>query len=232
MGADYRSLGGYEQGVFRDRVDAGDRLAEELARLDLYRPVVLGLARGGVEVASRVAARLLAPLDVLVVRKIGHPEQPELGLGAVSEGGIEVIDERAARLLDVSKTQLESIASVERHELERRVAAYRDGRRMIDVAGRTAVLVDDGIATGMTMRAAVATGRAKKAGRVVVAAPVGSPDIVNALRAIADVVCVETPTSLGAVGAWYQSFEQLTDGDVVRALGQVLGGHPGEEWQG
>jgi putative phosphoribosyl transferase len=209
---------GYQSEVFRDRLEAGDRLGEALVRLALNDPVVLGLARGGVEIASRLAWRLDAALEVLVVRKIGHPQQPELGIGALSEGGVVIVDERAAHMLGVSTSELERVELAERQELERRVRAYRRGRPMIDLVDRTAVLVDDGIATGVTMRAAVATARAAGATRVVVAAPVGAAEIVESLRALAEVFCVETPNDLSAVGAWYESFPQLSDEDVLRCL--------------
>ncbi|HEY8217842.1 MAG TPA: phosphoribosyltransferase family protein, partial [Acidimicrobiia bacterium] len=180
--------------MFRDRRDAGARLAERLEHLRAESPVVLGLPRGGVPVAYEVATRLGAPLDVIVVRKLGVPFQPELGMGAVGEDGVIVLNDDVLRLARVRDDELARIEARERQEVERRARRFRGGRPRVDVTQRTAVIVDDGIATGGSARAALRVARAQGARRVVLAVPVGSPDTVAEMRQEADeVVCVETP---------------------------------------
>jgi putative phosphoribosyl transferase len=205
--------------LFRDRRDAGARLAEQLEHLRAEEPVVLGLPRGGVPVAFEVASRLGAPLDVIVVRKLGVPVQPELGMGAVGEDGAIVLNDDVVRLARVSGDELDRIAARERSEVERRAERYRGGRPRVDVRGRTAVVVDDGIATGGSARAALQVVRAQGARRAVLGVPVGSPDTIAAMRAEADeVVCVETPFGFMAVGQAYANFSQTTDDEVVELL--------------
>jgi putative phosphoribosyl transferase len=205
--------------VFRDRRDAGEQLAERVAHLDLHDPVVLALPRGGVPVAAPIAERLGAPLDVLVVRKVGVPGHEELGLGAVSEGGKVVIDEGVSHATGVSADRFEELAEVELEELRRRVHAYRGDRELPDLAGRDVVLVDDGIATGGTVRAALLAVRDRAAHRVVVVAPVGAGDSVAHLEEVADqVICLRTPIGFTAVGLEYERFDQTTDDEVVELL--------------
>ena len=205
---------------FRNRTEAGRLLAERLrgdyaGRDDV---VVLGLPRGGVPVAFEVAEALGAPLDVFVVRKLGVPGHEELALGAIATGGTRVLNERLVEALDLPPEWLEAIDAKERRELERRERTYREGRPPPDLAGRTVILVDDGLATGSTMWAAVQAVREEDPARVVVAVPVAEPDVCDALGTAADdVVCVSTPKPLGAVGAWYDDFEQTSD-EEVRAL--------------
>lgn len=204
---------------FRDRIEAGQRLSEAVADLDLDRPVVLGLPRGGVPVAREVARRLDAPLDVVVVRKVGAPRNPEYALGALGEGDVEVLDADAMRQLGVSRSDLEDTIAAERTELERRLHRYRGDRRGVDVEDRTVVLVDDGIATGRTAAAAAQVLRARGANRVVLAVPVGPPQAVATMRELFDdVLILLTPTGFMAVGAWYDVFDQTTDDEVVRQL--------------
>lgn len=211
--------------TFTDRADAGRRLGAALAHLAGPGTVVLGLPRGGVPVAAEVAAALGAPLDVVVVRKLGVPGQREYAMGAVGEGGVRVVDEETVRRSRVTPDQLAAVEAAERAELDRRVAAYRGGRPALPVQGRVAILVDDGIATGATVRAACHVVRSQGAARIVVAAPVAPAAAVAALRALADeVVCVETPERFGAVGQWYADFAETTDADVVAALGNPLPG--------
>ena len=205
---------------FRDRTDAGIRLAEVVARADVGEDVVvLGLPRGGIPVAFEVARRLGAPLDVIVVRKIGVPFQPELAMGAIGEDGVRVENEEVQRAARVSRADLDAVEQRERVELERRARSYRRGRPRVDLAGRCAVIVDDGIATGSTAQAACLVARAHGAARVVLAAPVASQASVLALRPECDdMLWVETPEPFFAVGEWYQDFSQTSDDEVVRLL--------------
>jgi predicted phosphoribosyltransferase len=206
--------------IFRDRKDAGLQLGKRLRGLRLGRDViVLGLPRGGVPVALEVATALDAPLDVIVVRKIGARFNPELALGAVAFGGVTVYNEELLRDLGVDQDDLEDIRTRECAELERRERAYRGARPMPDLAGKTVVLVDDGIATGATMHAAVAAIRALQPKRVIVAVPTSAVDSVARLEAVADsVIALATPEPYYGVGAWYGEFHQLDDAEVVRCL--------------
>jgi predicted phosphoribosyltransferase len=205
--------------VFRNRTEAGRHLARALGdyagREDL---IVLGLPRGGVPVAAEVARVLGAPLDVLVVRKLGAPGQEELALGAIGEGGVRVLNERLVRDLGLSREAIDRIAAREKSELERRVTAYRGGHEALDVEGKTVIVVDDGVATGATMRAGLQTLRVLGAAKIIAAAPVGAADSVALVENDADeVVVLETPAWFSAVGQWYEDFGQTTD-DEVRAL--------------
>jgi len=206
--------------IFRDRKDAGTELGKRLRGMRLGKEViVLGLPRGGVPVALEVSMALGAPLDVVVVRKIGAPFNPELALGAVAFGGVTVYNEALLRDLGLVEDDLEDIRSRERVELERRERAYRGARPMPDLAGKTVVLVDDGIATGATMLAAVSAIRALHPKRVIVAVPTSAVDSAKRLEGVADrVVALATPEPYFGVGAWYGEFHQLDDAEVVRCL--------------
>ncbi len=206
---------------FRDRLDAGRRLAEALARTDLRIPkvVVVALPRGGVPVAFEVAERLGVPLDVLVVRKLGVPFQPELAMGAIGEGGVLVENHDVLRSAGLGSKDLEQAEQRERPELEHRAALYREGRSRADVRGRCAIVVDDGIATGSSMRAACHVLRALGAARIVVAVPVASRMAVTDLRSECDeLICLEAPDPFFAVGEWYRDFSQTRDDEVISLL--------------
>jgi putative phosphoribosyl transferase len=188
-------------------------------RNDPERIVVLALPRGGVPVASEIAAYLDAPMDVLVTRKIGYPPAPELGVGAIAEGGEPVYDTDLLNRLGLRAADLTGVVESERAELARRVQVYRGGRPPPDVAGRYAIVADDGLATGVTARAALRALRARGADRTVLAVPVGPPSTAEAMRAEADeVVILATPEEFNSVGEWYTSFTQLTDADVLVIL--------------
>jgi len=203
---------------FRDRRDAGHRLAAMLQHLRGDDVVVLGLARGGMAVAAEVAHELKAPLDVLVVRKIGAPGNPEFAVGAIAPGA-RVMDDRVIQMLGVPEPILSLAVEHAATELRDREQRYFARRRPISLAGKTVILVDDGLATGSTAAAAVASVRHQQPRRVIVAVPVGSVEAVAHLQSLADeVVCMAVPSHFSAVGQWYQQFEQLTDGDVLALL--------------
>ncbi|HEY7761630.1 MAG TPA: phosphoribosyltransferase family protein [Actinomycetota bacterium] len=204
--------------VFRDRVDAGRRLANDLAGSVEPPVVVLGVARGGVIVAAEVARALGAPLDVVIPRKLGAPGNPELGIGAVAPG-IRVVDEAGVRMLRVDEGYIEAEAGRQEAEIERRTAAYRQGQPPVDLEGVTAVVVDDGVATGVTAVAALRWARSRGAASVVFAAPVGPQGIERRLAGECDrCVVLLTPRDLQAVGRWYELFDQTTDAQVGEAL--------------
>lgn len=205
---------------FRDRQSAGRELAEALGKLKLSGELlVLGLPRGGVPVAYEVAQALDAPLDVLVVRKIGAPSQPELAIGAIASGGIVVHEPEAASYLDIRERVFQRLVQQERVELERRERAYRGGRPPLQLQGRTVILVDDGLATGTTMLAAVRAARIGGAASVLVAAPVASNEAVALVRPAADQMLVlQTPPYFFAVGEWYEHFDQTSDEEVQALL--------------
>jgi predicted phosphoribosyltransferase len=204
--------------MFADRREAGERLAILLADLADRPTVVLGIPRGGAEVAAVVAEALGAPLDVVVPRKIGAPGNPELGIGAVAEG-VQVLDERLIRTLGVGPAFLEGAIAEQRREIARRVARYRGGRPPAPIAGRTAVVVDDGVATGGTAVAAVRWASAQGATAVVLAVPVAPPEAVRRLRSEADEVrALLTPEYFSSVGQWYADFPQVSDERVVALL--------------
>ncbi|MGN9844013.1 phosphoribosyltransferase family protein [Nonomuraea sp. H19] len=205
--------------MFADRTDAGRRLSARLHHLRDQDVVVLGLPRGGVAVAFEVAQDLRKPLDVILVRKLGVPFQPELGFGAIGEEGVRVINESIIRVAHLDPDDMDRVEEKERAVLQRRAEQVRTGRSKIPLTGRTAVIVDDGIATGSTARAACQVARAQGASRVVLAMPVCPPEAVERLRSDADeVICLETPADLGGIGLWYHDFRQLGDDEVVELL--------------
>lgn len=204
---------------FRDRVDAGRRLASLLEPWRRQSPVVLGLPRGGVPVAAEVARALHAPLDVILVRKLGVPFQPELAMGAIGEGGVRVLDDEMVAMAGVTTEQIRAIESRERLELERRGHRYRGTRPRVSVRDRIAVIVDDGVATGSTARAACQVVRCEGAARVILATPVAPVDWIDRLGDAADeYVAVSVPSRFGAVGHFYADFSPTSDAHVVECL--------------
>ncbi len=209
---------------FHDRAEAGRRLAGQLERFRADAPVILGLPRGGVPVAAEVARVMRAPLDVMVVRKLGVPWHPELGFGAIGEGGVTLLNRDLIDEADVTPEEIRTVIVAEQESLRRRVERYRVGRAPIDLEGRTVILIDDGVATGYTVRAAIEVVRRRGAGKVVVAVPVAPPGIVDDLRKLADeVIVLETHEPFIAVGQFYVEFPQTSDEDVARLLSTVPG---------
>ncbi|HZO63700.1 MAG TPA: phosphoribosyltransferase family protein [Kribbellaceae bacterium] len=209
---------------FSDRADAGRQLADRLARtvVAALGPVVLGLPRGGVPVAAEVAKGLRAPLDVLVIRKVGVPWQPELAVGAVGEGGIRVVNSEIFRSTGLTEAELDGLVARAAAEVEERVRGFRAGRAAVEVAGLDVVLVDDGIATGATMHAAVEVVRARGALTVTVATPVAAVQSLERLRPVADrIVCLLEPSDLRGVGLWYRDFTQTSDSEVAELLSKA-----------
>jgi predicted phosphoribosyltransferase len=205
---------------YADRREAGrilaDRLRDYAGRSDV---VVLGLPRGGIPVAYEVARALKAPLDVYVVRKLGFPGHPEYAMGAIASGGVRVLNDDAIRQLRVAPSEVDAVARAEQIELERRERAYRGARTAVPLEGRVVILVDDGLATGSTMRAAVLAIRRQCPSQIVVAVPVGAHDSCRAMDEIADeVLCARMPEPFRAVGLWYENFDQTTDDEVRRLL--------------
>ena len=216
---------------FRDRREAGRFLARELAAY-ANRPdvIVLALPRGGVPVGDEIAQALHAPLDVFLVRKLGVPGHEEYAMGAIASGGVSVLNEEVVQRLGISPYQIETVAAREQRELERRERAYRGERPPPEVSGRTVILVDDGLATGASMQAAVLALRRLQPARIVVAVPVAAPETCEQLREIADeVVCATTPEPFYAVGLWYEDFSQTSDEEVRALLAQAEEARKGEQ---
>jgi predicted phosphoribosyltransferase len=216
--------------AYADRREAGRELGDLLRQYaDRADVAVLALPRGGVPVAYEVAKALAAPLDVFLVRKLGTPGHRELAMGAIASGGIRVLNEDVVQYLGITREQIDAVAREEQQELERREAAYRRDRPLLPLEGRVVVLVDDGLATGSTMRAAVRAVRQQHPSRVIVAVPVGARETCAELRETADeVVCARTPEPFSAVGQWYLNFDQTTDDEVRTLLAQhsTLTPHP------
>jgi putative phosphoribosyl transferase len=205
--------------MFRNRREAGRAVGERLAEMSFDNVVVLGLPRGGVPVAFEIAQALHAPLDVLLVRKVGVPSQPELAMGAIAEDDVRVVNDRVLRAVGVPDEEFVRVEAAERQELERRALRYRGNRPRVDLAGHTAILVDDGVATGATARAACLVARLHGATRVVFATPVAPPSAVAELSRDADeVIALETPEAFYAIGQFYDDFGQTGDDEVVLLL--------------
>ena len=211
--------------IFRDRQEAGQRLGKLLGRFAAEHPLVLALPRGGVPVAYEVARAIGAPLDVLIVRKIGAPFQPELGVGAVTEGGTMFVDAAMCAALGITRDEIDEIVARERFEIDRRVKRYRAGRPLQALNGKTVILVDDGVATGGTARAAIRALRRLAPGKIVFAVPVASVQAAEVLAREADeLVAVEVPEDLMAIGAWYRDFHQVDNGEVAGWLQRARSG--------
>ncbi len=209
--------------LYKNRTTAGQFLAKELTAY-ANRPdvLVLALPRGGVPVGFEVAKALNAPLDVLVVRKLGVPDQPELAMGAIATGGVRVLNQEIVRSLRLTDTEISQEEAIQRQELERRSRLYRDNRPLPALHGRTVILVDDGLATGATMRAAIMALLPHKVSRIVVAVPVAAPQTCQQLELLADeVICAFTPTHFHSVGLWYENFPQTTDEEVRDLLAKA-----------
>jgi putative phosphoribosyl transferase len=212
---------------FKDRRTAGRFLAEKLRTLsDAPQTIVLALPRGGVPVGFEIARELGIPLDVLIVRKLGVPGHEELALGAIASDGITILNEKVIQHLNLASATIDRVVAAEAQELARREQEYRPGRPAHHLAGQTVILVDDGLATGATMRAAVQAVRSQHAARIIVAVPVGAPDTCARLRTEADdVVCGLQPAQFEAVGAWYDDFRQTTDAEVRDLLAAAVHHH-------
>lgn len=221
--------------MFIDRRDAGSQLAQRLKKYRWQKGVlVLALPRGGVVTGFEIARSLDAPLDVLIVRKIGFPGQPELAIGAVSETGAVVLNESIISSYGVSEDYVKKEISRQEEEISRRVKLYRKGRSISELEGKTVILVDDGVATGATVKAAIATLKKEKITKLVLALPVGPPEAAAELKEMVDdFICLEVPAYFGAVGAFYEDFTQVSDDEVVEMLERsVAGADPEEETNG
>jgi putative phosphoribosyl transferase len=206
--------------IFLNRVDAGRRLARKLGAYARRKDaIVLGIPRGGVPVAFQVSAELGVPLDVFVVRKLGVPSQPELAFGAIATGGVRILDAQIVESLGISDLEIELIAAKERRELDRRERVYRGGRPPLDLKGKTVILVDDGIATGASTRAAIAALWQLNPRSIVLAAPIAPASTCRHLkREVDELICVDTPETFFAIGEFYEDFSQVPDEEVTRLL--------------
>ena len=214
----------WNRALYRDRRDAGRQLANRLQDYLEEDVVVIGLPRGGVEVAFEIAKALNAPLDVIVSRKLGAPDQPELGIGAVAQGGIMLLDESLVKALGIEERQIEAIAEREREEMRRRATEYRGSEDLPNLKGKTVILVDDGLATGATSRAAILAARSGNPRRIILAVPVCAPETAAELSTNVDeLICLHTPDRFIAVGFWYQNFGQTTDAQVIELLEEARG---------
>ncbi|MDO8498557.1 MAG: phosphoribosyltransferase [bacterium] len=210
--------------VFENRQEAGKRLGSELLKYRGENPYVLAMPRGGVPIGFEVAEILQAPLDVLVVRKIGLSGNREFGIGAIAEGGVKVLDQTTLEVLGIDEEEIKDTIQLEEEELKRRVETYRDGRPLPDLKDRTAVLVDDGMATGITAKAAIEAVKKLHPQKIVLASPVCALDTAESLKRLVDkVVCLATPYDFSAVGLWYKDFTQISDEEVVKLLKKAQG---------
>jgi predicted phosphoribosyltransferase len=205
--------------IFNNRKDAGKQLSEKLAQFKGSKTIVLALPRGGVPVGYEVANRLNLPLEIIVSRKIGAPLNPELGIGAISENNSMVIDQNTVELLNITQKQIQEIINEQKKELERRIKLYRNGRSLPNLSDKSVILVDDGLATGVTAQAAVIALKKQNPKNIIFAAPVCARKSANQLKhAVDKIACVFSPHDLQAIGAYYRNFDQLTDEKVIKLL--------------
>lgn len=211
--------------MFKDRGDAGVQLVHRLKEYkDRKGVLVLALPRGGVATGYEIAHYLNVPLDIIIVRKIGFPGQPEFGIGAVSETGTVVLNELTISAYGVAKDYIENEISGQKEEISRRVKLYRKGKELPDLKGKIVILVDDGVATGATMKAAIVTLKEEKLDKLIVALPVGHPDVADEIEKMVDeFICIETPLDFMAVGAYYHDFTQVSDAEVIELLQRSAG---------
>ncbi len=211
--------------MFKDRSDAGGQLAHRLKEYkDQKGVLVLALPRGGVVTGYEIASYLNVPLDILIVRKIGFPGQPEFGIGAVSETGTVVLNESIISTYDVPTDYVEDGISKQKEEISRRVKLYRKGKKLPDLQGKTVILVDDGVATGVTMKAAIVTLKEEKLNKLIVVLPVGPPNVADEIEQMVDeFICIETPVDFMAVGSYYRDFTQVSDEEVIELLQRSAG---------
>ena len=209
----------YEETPFEDRKDAGRQLAERLARYGDENPIILALPRGGVPVGYEIARALQAPLDIFIARKLGAPGRRELGIGAVAQGGVRVLNERIVQALGVREEYIERVTAKETAEIERRLRLLRGDRPEPEVRGRTVILVDDGLATGVTAWAAILALSWQAPRRLVLAVPVCASQTIETIRSEVDeLICLKVPSDLMAIGFWYLNFEQVPDEEVIKLL--------------
>jgi predicted phosphoribosyltransferase len=209
--------------IFTDRTDAGEQLARQLQTYKAEKPLVLALPRGGVPVAAVVAKELAAPLSVIIARKIGAPSNPEFGIGAISENDVFLLDNQIVNSLQLQEPDVEHIIEKETHELDRRAQLYRNGHALPDMADRVVLIVDDGVATGVTMRAAIQAVQKMKPQKIIGASPVCADDTAQQLQAMCDsLVCVHRAKDLQAIGSYYKQFNQVSDDAVIDCLNKTL----------
>ena len=209
----------YEETPFEDRKDAGRQLAERMARYGDENPIILALPRGGVPVGYEIARALQAPLDIFIARKLGAPGRRELGIGAVAQGGVRVLNERIVQALGVREEYIERVTAKETAEIERRLRLLRGDRPEPEVQGRTVILVDDGLATGVRAWAAILALRRRAPRRLVLAVPVCASQTIETIRSEVDeLICLKVPSDLMAIGFWYLNFEQVPDEEVIKLL--------------
>src|SRR3989344_8358916 len=212
--------------VFKDRTDAGCKLAEKLIEFKNLDVIVLALPRGGVQIGFEIAKKLNVPLDVLVVRKLGAPHNPEFGIGAIAPGNVRILDDTSIEYLGITEEDVEKIEKQERDELNRRVKEYRGTEKQPDLKDKIVILVDDGLATGVTARAAIKAVLQHHPQKLIIAIPVCAIDAIEGIRSILrpmndEIICLSTPLDFSAVGHWYQSFDQVSDLEVVDLLNQA-----------
>lgn len=204
---------------FEDRREAGRRLGEGLRKYKSENPIILAIPRGGVVVGYEVAKILKAPLDIIIARKIGVPFQPELGMGAVAEGDVEILDEKLIKTLKIPKKSVDEAIEKERKEIQRRISLYRNNKAHIDVRNRIVIIVDDGLATGVSAKAAIKSIKKLKAKKIIFASPVCAKDTLRDMKHLVDdFICLLTPSEFSSVGLWYQNFDQVTDEEVKELL--------------